>query len=181
LTRDRAEGSQRANLVLAHPSGIAVDEPWYLVSNAAPELDLVWSYAKRFCCEQLFRDQKSGIFQLESSGLRDPQRIDRLLLVVAIAVLVSSLQGFALSLSGLRRQVDPHWQRGMSFVRLGLTWLQHSVTNTSQRFMGWMPIPFCELEPCIPSRGVQRRQKQPWFTRIELPPRPHWNEPIGVA
>ncbi len=176
-----AEGSQRANLVLAHPSGIAVDEPWYLVSNAAPELDLVWSYAKRFCCEQLFRDQKSGIFQLESSGLRDPQRIDRLLLVMAIAVLVSSLQGFALSLSGLRRQVDPHWQRGMSFVRLGLTWLQQSVTNASQRFMGWMPIPLCELEPCIPSRGMQRRQKQPWFTRIELPPRPHCNEQIVVA
>jgi hypothetical protein len=53
-----------------------------------PPLDLVWSYARQFCCEQLFRDQKSGIFQLESSGLRDPQRIDRLLLVVAIDVLV---------------------------------------------------------------------------------------------
>ena len=26
------------------------------------------------------------------------------------------------------------------------------------------------LERCIPSRGVQRRRKQPWFTRIELPP-----------
>jgi hypothetical protein len=104
-----ADGSQQANLLLAHPSGIAIDEPWYLVSNADPTLDLVWSYAKRFCCEQLFRDQKSGLFQLESSGLRDPGRIDRLLLVVAIAVLVSSLQGYAVGLDGLRHQVDPHW------------------------------------------------------------------------
>jgi hypothetical protein len=86
-----ADGSQKANLLLAHPSDIAIDEPWYLVSNADPTLDLVWSYTKLFCCEQLFRDQKSGLFQLESSGLRDPGRIDRLLLVVAIAVLVSSL------------------------------------------------------------------------------------------
>ena len=106
-----------------------------MVSNADPTLHLVWSYARRFCCEQLFRDQKSGIFQQKSSGLRDPQHIDRLLLVVAIDVLVSSLQGFAVSLSGLRRQLDPHWQRGMSFVRLGLLWIQHSVTNASQRFM----------------------------------------------
>lgn len=87
---------------------------------AAPTLDLVWSYARRFCCEQLCRDQKSGFFQLESSGLRDPQRIDRLLLVVAIAVLVSSPQGYAVILDGLRHRVDPHWQRGMSFVRIGL-------------------------------------------------------------
>ncbi|MDM7938374.1 MAG: hypothetical protein QUV06_13080 [Cyanobium sp. CZS 48M] len=84
-----------------------MEEPWYLVSNADPALDLVWTYGQRFCCEQLFRDQKSGIFQLESSGLRDPARIDRLLLVVAIAVLDSSLQGFAVSLSGQRRQKPP--------------------------------------------------------------------------
>jgi hypothetical protein len=176
-----AEGSQRANLLLAYLSGISVDEPWYLVSKAVPELDLVWIYAKRFCCEQLFRDQKSGIFQLESSGLRDPARIDRLLLVVAIAVLVSSLQGFAVSLSGLRRQVDPHWRRGMSFVRLGLQWMQQCLVNLKQRLLPWLPIPLGELEPCIPSRGVQRRQKQPWFTQIELPQRPQRAELLNGA
>ena len=87
-----ADGSQMANLVLAYPTGLPVEEPWYLISNAEPSLDLVWAYAQRFCCEQLFRDQKSGVFQLAGSGLRDPERIDRLLLVVAIAVLAGSLQ-----------------------------------------------------------------------------------------
>ena len=53
-------------------------------------------YAQRFCCEQLFRDQKSGVFQLKGSGLRELERIDRLLLVVAIAVLACSLQGYVL-------------------------------------------------------------------------------------
>lgn len=178
-----SEGAHSANLLLAYPSGIAIDEPWYLVSNADPTLELVWSYAQRFCCEQLFRDQKSGLFQLESSGLRDPERIDRLLLVVAIAVLVSSLQGFAISLSGLRRQVDPHWQRGMSFVRIGLATLQAFVADAKARLMAWMPIPKRDLGPCIPSRGVQKRRKQPWFTRIELPPRPSPQHvhPLAVA
>jgi hypothetical protein len=96
----------QANLLLARPVGIAASEPWYLISKLDPNLDLVWAYGQRFCCEQLFRDQKSGIFQLEHSRLRDPRRIDRLLLVVAIAVLVSSLQGFAVSLCGQRRLVD---------------------------------------------------------------------------
>ena len=165
-----ADGSQRANLLLAHPSGLSGAEPWYLVSNAEPALALVWTYSERFCCEQLFRDQKSGLFQLESSGLRSPQRIDRLLLVVAIAVLAASLQGYAVSLGGLRRQVDPHWKRGLSFVHLGLKWLQQCAANTGQALLAWKPIPWRQLEPCIPSRGVHNRRPQPWFTSVELPP-----------
>jgi hypothetical protein len=180
-----ADGSHTANLLLAHPTGLAVEEPWYLISNAEPSLDLVWSYGRRFCCEQLFRDQKSGVFQLADSGLRDPQRIDRLLLVVAIAVLAGSLQGYALSLAGLRRQVDPHWKRGMSFLRLGLGALQMVVADASVRLMAWLPIPLRELEPCIPSRKAQRKQAQAWFSRIELPPRSrstrHHNPQLAVA
>jgi hypothetical protein len=166
-----ADGSQSANLVLAHPTGLPVEEPWFLISNLAPDLELVWSYEKRFCCEQLFRDQKSGVFQLASSGLRDPQRIDRLLLVVAIAVLAGSLQGYALSLAGLRRQVDPHWKRGMSFLRIGLAALQMAVADAAARLMDWLPIPLRELEPCVPSLKAKREQAEAWFSTIEMPPR----------
>ena len=166
-----ADGSQSVNLVIAHPTGLPVEEPWHLISNAEPSLDLVWSYAQRFCCEQLFRDQKSGVFQLASSGLRDPQRIHRLLLVIAIAVLAGSLQGYALSLAGLRRQADPHWKRGMSFLRIGLAALQMAMADAAARWMDWLPIPLQELEPCVPSRKARRRQAQAWFSKVELPPR----------
>jgi hypothetical protein len=166
-----ADGQRRANLVLARPVGIKASEPWYLISNAEPSLDLVWAYGQRFCCEQLFRDQKSGIFQLASSGLRHPDRIDRLLLVVAIAVLAGSLQGYSLSLAARRRQVDPHWKRGMSFLRIGLAALQMSAVDAAARLMAWRPIPIQALEPCIPSRRA-RQQGQVWFSRVDLPPRP---------
>jgi hypothetical protein len=166
-----ADGSQSVNLVIAHPTGLPVEEPWHLISNAEPSLDLVWSYAQRFCCEQLFRDQKSGVFQLESSGLREPERIHRLLLVIAIAVLAGSLQGYALSLVGLRRQVDPHWQRGMSFLRIGLAALQLAVADAAARLMDWLPIPLQELEPCVPSRKARRKQARAWFSTVEMPPR----------
>jgi hypothetical protein len=164
------DGQRRANLVLACPVGIKASEPWYLVSNRDPSLDLVWAYGQRFCCEQLFRDQKSGIFQLENSRLRDPARIDRLLLVVAIAVLAGSLQGYSLSLAGRRRQVDAHWKCGLSLARIGLHWLQQSAIASGRALLAWLPIPLRPLEPCIPSRGVRRRRNEPWFTRVELPP-----------
>jgi len=175
------DGSRQTSLVLARPVGITVAEPWYLVSSLEPSLDLVWAYGQRFCCEQMFRDQKSGIFQLERSGLRDPARIDRLLLVVAIAVLISALQGYAVSLAGERRRVDPHWKRGLSFARIGLHWLQQSVIASGRMLLAWMPIPLKALEPCIPSRGVRRRQKKPWFSRIELPPLPQPTAAMAIA
>ena len=146
------DGGHRANLVLARP-----------------------------ICEQLFRDQKSGIFQLERSGLRDPARIDRLLLVVAIAVLISALQGYAVSLGGERRRVDPHWKRGLSFARIGLHWLQQSVIAFGRMLLAWMPIPLQTLESCIPSRGVLRRQKQPMFSQVELPPHLESTTPMAIA
>lgn len=167
-----SKGQQNVNLLLANPAGIKIDEPWYLVTNAIPALDLVWNYANRFCCEQLFRDQKGGLFQLEWSGLRDQERIDRLLLVVAIAVLVGSLQGYAVSQEGLRHQVDPHWQRGMSFMKIGVRWFQEAVANAGKTLLDWIPIPQKKLEPCVPSRAVARRKKEIWFTRVELPPQP---------
>jgi hypothetical protein len=145
-------GEQKTNLLLAYPTGVPVDEPWTLIRYAHTSLDLVWSYTQRFCCEQLFRDQKSGLFQLESNGLRDPEHIDRLLLVVAFAVLVGSLQGYAISFSGLRRQVDPHGQRSMSFVRIGLASLQQFVANASATLhtKSWRPA---STEPALVHAG----------------------------
>lgn len=90
--------------------------------------------------------------------------------MVAIAVLTSSLQGYALSLAGLRRQVDPHWRRGMSFLRIGIAALQMAAADATAQLMAWLPIPVRALEPCIPSRKARRREAQVWFSRVELPP-----------
>ena len=46
-----ADGSQSMTNVIAHPTGLPEEEPWFLIINLAPDLDLVWSYEKRFCCE----------------------------------------------------------------------------------------------------------------------------------
>jgi hypothetical protein len=97
--------------------------------------NLVWIYGQRFCRDQLFCDQKSRNFQLERSGLRDPIRIDRLLLVVAISVLISHLQGYALSLAGERRRADSHWKRRISFARIELPWLQQSVISAGRALL----------------------------------------------
>jgi hypothetical protein len=66
--------------------------------------------------------------------------------------LASSLQGYELSIKGLWRQVDPHWRRGMSFVRICLASLQQFAANATATIQAWLPISQQQLEACIPSR-----------------------------
>ena len=66
-------------------------------------------------------------------------------------MLAGSLQGYGLSLAGVRRQMDPHWKRGKSFLRLGLGVLHILASNATSRLMAWLPIPLQELEPQGPN------------------------------
>ena len=39
------------------------------------------------------------------------------------------LQGTQVVASGNRRRVDPHWQRGMSYLKLGWNWIRLAMTQ----------------------------------------------------
>jgi hypothetical protein len=103
-----------------------------------------------------------------------------LLVVVAIAVLLSSLQGYAVSLSGQRHRVDPHWKRGLSFARIGLHRLQQSAITAGRDLLTWLPIPLQTLEPCIPAAASGDSRNSPgssgWNYRHRCkPPRCWWS------
>ena len=78
----------------------------------------------RFRVEELFLDSKSGVFQLEDSKIRHVKALERLYLIVALALLFATCHGMTLQLKGLRTQVDPHWKRGLSYLKIGLRWLK---------------------------------------------------------
>jgi len=65
--------------------GRKYDEPIYLVTNCSTGREAVFWYKKRFRIETLFSDFKGRGFNLNKSQLRDPQRVDRLLIAVALA------------------------------------------------------------------------------------------------
>ena len=76
--------------------------------------------------EQSFRDDKSGGFDLEHTRLQPAQRIDHLLLALAIATLwCHELGEFVLAQGeSARCEVDPAHQRTLSLFQLGLRWLK---------------------------------------------------------
>lgn len=81
-------------------------------------------YNLRMSIEQSFRDGKSGGFEMEHTRLQHAERIDHLLLAIAIATLWCHELGEFVLKQGytFRSQVDPAHKRTLSLFQLGLRW-----------------------------------------------------------
>jgi hypothetical protein len=93
-------------------------------------------YRFRMSIEQSFRDDKSGGFDLEHTRLQHAQRIDHLLLAMAIATLWCHELGEFVLKQGepARCLVDPAHERTLSLFQLGLRWLKRFLA-TSLHFL----------------------------------------------
>ena len=93
----------KVHLVVAHKEPAAA--PWFLITNLDLEPHRVQQiYAKRFWIEEGIRDCKSGL-SLKRLWLSDPERMDRMMIVVAVAMLLILLTGAASLVRGDRPQV----------------------------------------------------------------------------
>ncbi len=169
----------RCNIVLANVKG--VKEPWAVITDEEPSLQTLWQYGLRFRVEELFLDSKSGAFELEESRIRDAKSLERLYLIVALALLFATTQGMAVQLEGLRTQVDPHWKRGLSYLKIGLRWLKgvlhkggHVAWGSPRRSCCpcralFSPIPLLsrDPQPCFASKKAKKQYYDAiWFSRI---------------
>jgi len=160
------EGSYSCNLVLANLA--RAEEPWAVITDEPPSLQTLWEYGSRFCVEELFLDSKSGAFEFEDSKIDSAEGLTRLYLVAAVALLYSTLQGMAVQLAGLRRQVDPHWRRGLSYLKIGLRWLK-GVVNKGRQLFAITPLFFLDPDPCFASKRAQKEYyEQRRFLRVHL-------------
>lgn len=158
------DGEYRCNIVLANVKG--VKEPWAVITDEEPSLQTLWQYALRFRVEELFLDSKSGAFELEESRIRDAKSLERLYLVVALALLFATTQGMAVQLEGLRTQVDPHWKRGLSYLKIGLRWLK-GVLHKGRTLFSPVPLLRSDPQPCFASKKAKKQYYDAiWFSRI---------------
>lgn len=159
-----SDGIYHCNLVLASPRG--VKEAWAVVTDQPPSLQTLWQYALRFRVEELFLDSKSGAFELADSRLRSASALLSLYLVAAVALLYGTTQGMAVQVEGLRQQVDPHWRRGLSYLKIGLRWL-NGVLHKGRKLLTPIPLLPKDPQPCFASnKAEQDFYDQIWFSRI---------------
>ncbi len=102
----------------------------------------------------------------EDSRLRNAKSLERLYLIAALTLLYSTAQGMAVQVAGLRQQVDPHWNRGLSYLKIGLRWLKGVIHKGRQLLV---PIPLLpkDQEPCFASNKARQDISYGiWFSRI---------------
>lgn len=100
------------------------------------------------------------------SNLRIVSLIKRLYLVVALALSFATCQGMAVQLKGLRTRVDPHWNRGISYLKIGIRWL-NGVLHKGRDLLA--PIALCSHIPqlCFASKKAKKQYYDAiWFSRI---------------
>jgi hypothetical protein len=112
-TRGEAEANTALELVI-------------VISDERAHPDRLREYAVRMDIEQSFRDDKSGGFDIDHTRLVHPDRLERLLLAVAVATLWCHEVGQFVVLTGeaLRRLIDPSHIRELSVFQLGLRWIK---------------------------------------------------------
>ena len=72
------------NLGILHEAGHK--EPWIIAMDCAPTRAAVLDYGARWAIEPTFSDFKSRGFELEDSQLEHPERLERLILIMALAM-----------------------------------------------------------------------------------------------
>jgi hypothetical protein len=133
LTQDR---KLLTNLSLTWTPGDEKHPPKLLalISSQPAARARLREYALRMHTEESFRDDKSGGFDMAHTRLQHADRLERLLVALAIATLWCHELGEQVLEQGeaCRRTIDPGTTRELSVFQLGLRWLKRWVsTNLS--------------------------------------------------
>lgn len=123
-----------ANLSVTWTEGDAHHAPELLalISDQVACRQRLREYGWRMSIEQSFRDDQSSGFDMEHTRLQHAERLERLLLALAIATLWCHELGEQVLAAGesARRQIDPGPTRELSVFQLGLRWLARCLSTT---------------------------------------------------
>ncbi|RKY57416.1 MAG: hypothetical protein DRP94_08960 [Candidatus Latescibacterota bacterium] len=97
-----------------------------------------WGKSRRRT-QGIFRDYKSQGFDLEATCLVHPDRLQKLLLVVAVAYVWMYHVGRWVFRTGRRKQLDAAPKRSFSFFRLGLDWITQAISRFQPIKVGFAP------------------------------------------
>lgn len=123
------------NLLIWH--GKTNKQPLYLLTNLdfAPEIKRF--YKKRFLIETFFRDQKSKGFHIHKSGLRDPQRLQRLLIATCLAYILSIMAATKACKSKFYSEIARTDGDFLSLFQLGYRFILFLVDIRQWRAFSW--------------------------------------------
>lgn len=85
-------------------NGIVPKEAWFILTNFDSLESAITAYKRRFDIEEMFRDFKTGGYNLEETNVRD-KRFISLVLLIAIAYTGATIQGQQIKRKGVQQYV----------------------------------------------------------------------------
>lgn len=150
------------HLAVAQPTDAPLD-PWYIASDEITSHHTLDEYGLRFDIEETFLDDKSGGFQVQTSEMQTPEALERLFLVMAIATLHFTSIGVAVVRADVRRWVDTHWDRGLSYLKIGWRWLKQQYRRGWRAFAPFWLDPIPDPLPVSASRRHAAKPDRQWL------------------
>jgi len=119
--------------------GLSTEEGWFILTNLDDLAMAITAYKKRFGIEEMFRDFKSGGYDLEGTHVCH-ERLIRTILLIAIAYTSSTFVGTAIKHKGLQHYVgrikeSKRIERRHSSFYVGLygqLWVNSQVVDLSE-------------------------------------------------
>lgn len=103
-------------------------EAWLLTTNLSDARLTRRVYARRMWIEEMFGDWKGHGWDLQTTHLRHPDRLSRLLLAICLLYVWLVIYGARVIKAGWRDWVDRHDRRDLSLFRIGRDTLQRCFT-----------------------------------------------------
>lgn len=122
-----------------------------LVTNLPLFQEARYWYRKRYWIEPLFGDLKGHGFDWQTSRLRHPQRVSRLILAIALAYLWLLFLGVAALITGTAKLVDRSDRRDRSLFTIGRQTLNRLLKLDKPIVVSFLPAPLLRQ---LPQAGV---------------------------
>ena len=132
------------------------DEPWYLLTNLPDLASALEIYSKRYGIEAMFKDCKSGGYNLEGCQA-SPEKLIALMILIALAMTSAWLQGKRTQLQGQEKYVCRPQETGRTRRRHSKFWMGLYGSN-------WLISHDCCREWVESMMGLVRN-KQPFYDR----------------
>lgn len=110
------------------------DDYLFLISDF-PAKKIGMIYSKRWCIEVLFQSSKERGFDLESTHLKYPKKLSKLLVFVSIAVALYVKFGEYYQQKVQKIKTKAHGYKANSFFRKGLNVIRRGLKNPTKIFM----------------------------------------------
>ncbi len=134
-----AKHALTANLLLEWAAG--EECPWLLATNLPTPTATRRAYKRRMWIDESFGDLKAHGFDLESTHLRDPERLSRLTLAVFLLYVWCLATAQRVIKNGQRAWVDRKDRRDLSLFQIGLRFIDRCLANQAAIVIHFYPLP----------------------------------------